>query len=100
MSTPVFNLDGLKMNAPVTAPGGVINADTIFRFTQIGSHVEAHYAGGLVVSGRLIGLLKGDTLEFRYCQLHNDQSLAGGHSNCTLNRDNGESGENIIAQLD
>ena len=41
MSPEAFHLDGLRMNAPVTAPGGVINKDTIFEFTQTGPVAEA-----------------------------------------------------------
>ena len=81
-----FNLDGLRANAPVTAESGVINADTIFEFSQDGDLVEASYAGGQVRAGRLIGRVKGDTLEFRYCQAHDDGSLDGGRSNCELRR--------------
>jgi len=82
-----FNLDGLRANAPVTADIGVINEETIFEFSQDGPIVEARYAGGRVKTGRLIGIIEGDTLEFRYAQVHTDCGLAGGHSRCELRRD-------------
>ncbi|MFT5423975.1 MAG: hypothetical protein ACI89L_001767 [Phycisphaerales bacterium] len=113
-----FNLNGLRMNATTTAPGGVIDSDTVFTFTQDGPHAEAHYAGGRVLSGHLIGTITRDRFEFRYCQRHatpdgSGQELAGGHSRCTLERDDlgklrilerftwadGGTGENIIAEL-
>ncbi len=113
MPTESFNLDGLRMNAPVTAPGGVINAETIFEFTQTGNITEARYAGGRVTVGHLVGVVSGDSLEFRYAQVHDDGSLHGGHSSCTLERADdgkvriverytwagGETGTNVIQEL-
>jgi hypothetical protein len=41
-----ISLHGLRMNATQTAPGGGVNADTIFEFAQSDSGVvEARYAG-------------------------------------------------------
>ena len=85
MSDP-FDLDGLRMNAVETAPNGAINADTIFRFEQTGARVHAEYAGGRVELGHLVGLVRGATFAFRYCQLHDDGTLHGGQSNCELRR--------------
>ncbi len=78
------DLNGLRAHAAVTAPGGVINADTFFEFTQEGDIVEAKYRGGKIVSGYLIGRLRGTELEFRYCQTHTDGVIAGGHSVCQV----------------
>lgn len=78
------DLNGLRAHAAVTAPGGVINADTIFEFTQEGDVVEAKYRGGKIVSGFLIGRLRDQELEFRYCQTHTDGVIAGGHSVCKV----------------
>jgi len=86
MPADAFNLDRLRMNAPVTAPGGVVSADTTFEFSQTGNIAEARYAGGRVTLGRLVGIVTDDTLEFRYAQVHDDGSLHGGHSKCTLER--------------
>ena len=72
------------MIATQTAPGGAINRETVFKFTQSGDVVEASYAGGRITVGRLIGLVQDATLEFRYTQLHDDHTLHGGHSTCQL----------------
>ncbi len=50
-------LDGLRMNAVEAAANGVVDADTIFRFHQVGhsgvissghSHCEVESSGGVV----------------------------------------------------
>lgn len=92
MSEPHFNLDGIRFNAPVTAPNGVINTETIFHFEQDGSHVEARYQGGKVRSGWLVGILEADRLQFRYAQSHADGTIDGGSSDCTLRH----TGEGLI----
>jgi hypothetical protein len=108
-----LHLGGVRAHAAVTAPGGVIDSDTIFEFVQSGDVVEAKYAGGKVVTGYLIGRQHGKQLEFRYCQTHTDGSLAGGHSHCSLRTNDqgkieiveefewatGGTGTNIIRQL-
>ncbi|KAA3611412.1 MAG: hypothetical protein DWQ01_04800 [Planctomycetota bacterium] len=77
-------MDGKRMNVPITGSSGQSNADTVFHFHQEGSTVTAHYAGGTVVHGYLVGLLHGDQLEFRYAQLDTNGKLYGGHSVCEL----------------
>ena len=107
-----YSLDGLQMNAVHTASTGVVNAETIFEFHQTGSHVHASYAGGRVVRGFLVGKVEGARLEFRYCQLHEDGELDGGHSVCELQRSDegllqivehfdwdGGQGTNVIQEL-
>lgn len=113
MSEPAIDLDGLRASAAETAPGGVIDRDTVFEFSQHNDVVEARYAGGKLVAGFLVGRVHGDTLEFRYCQTHTDGTLAGGRSHCTIRRNDqgrieiveefewatGGTGTNIIRQL-
>ena len=84
-----FNLDGLVMNAVETDPNGVIGIDTFFHFRQEGQYVNAEYSGGRVNKGYLVGIVKGDGLRFRYCQLESDASLNGGESKCDLERKDG-----------
>lgn len=81
-----IDLNGLRMNAVQTASGGVVNADTVFEFAQSGERVWATYAGGLVERGYLVGILRDERLEFRYCQVQRDGTLDGGHSRCELRR--------------
>lgn len=107
-----FDLDGLTMNAVRTAPNGVVNADTRFRFEQDGQRVRASYAGGRVERGHLLGVVEGATLEFCYCQTHVDGSMDAGRSQCELRIGeggalqivehfewSGGSGTNIIQEL-
>lgn len=74
------------MNAVQTAAEGVINAETIFSFHQRGERVWATYAGGAIDRGYLVGVVNGNSLEFRYCQSETDGTIAGGHSVCELRR--------------
>lgn len=83
---PGFNLDGLQMNAVETAPNGVIDRDTIFRFAQEREAVWACYAGGRIVRGFLVGVLQDARLTFHYCQLETGATLNNGHSSCDLRR--------------
>ena len=113
MTGAAFNLDGLRMTATVTAPGGAINAETVFEFTQDDGVAEARYAGGRVRIGRLVGFVRGARFEFRYAQVHDDGTLHGGRSACDLERaedgrvrivehyewDDGGAGVNVIEEL-
>lgn len=77
-------LDGVRMNVTQTAAVGVVNAETIFEFSQSGDMVEARYSGGGIVVGRLIGKRTTDQIEFRYIQLTDSGVLDSGQSRCDL----------------
>ena len=81
-----FNLDGVRMNVVKTASTGVVNAETIFDFQQKGHVVTAVYRGGAVIEGRLVGMVDGPQLTFRYCQAEKSGALDGGVSECELQR--------------
>ena len=91
-----ISLEGRTMHASKTAPGGVVNADTIFRFQQTGDMVTAEYAGGGIRRGSLVGLLSNGELHFRYAQLQDDGRLDGGESHCEVEID--ESGRVSIVE--
>jgi hypothetical protein len=76
-----MNLDNRKMRVIHTAPNGVVGPDTIFHFAQVGDIVSAHYSGGRIRTGYLVGTLTGDTLSFRYCQVSDRDTIDGGTSN-------------------
>jgi hypothetical protein len=76
-----MNLHGLKMRVVQTAPNGVVGWDTILEFAQVGNAVTASYSGGRVGIGPLVGILKDDTLSFRYCQISDGDQIDGGSSN-------------------
>ena len=67
-----------------TAATGVVNEETIFHFSQKDQYVEAHYKGGKIRSGSLIGILNKDKLEFCYCQIQTDGTMDHGSSNSIL----------------
>ena len=86
-----LNLNGIQMQVIKTAPTGVIGEGTRFHFTQQGAIVSAHYTGGPVTVGYLVGMLENEKLEFRYAQMSSAGRLDGGHSFCELKRhDNGK----------
>lgn len=107
-----MSLHGRRMHATHTAPNGAIGPDTTFEFTQRGDIVEARYAGGAIKVGSLVGVLAESRLEFRYAQIHQDNSIHGGHSVCEVTRQgdtvriierfqwaNGDEGLNVIEDL-
>jgi len=75
---------GVRMNVVSTDPSGVVNADTIFEFTQEGTTVSATYRGGGVEIGFLVGAYEDNRLSFRYVQREVDGKLDGGHSECDV----------------
>ncbi len=102
------------MNVIVTAPNGIVNAQTIFEFSQLEEVVTAVYAGGQIQKGFLVGILKNEQLRFTYCQLQLNGQLDNGTSDCMLAMENGklrliehfnwgtrngESGVNIFQQI-
>ncbi len=78
------NLHGKRMRVAQTAPNGVVGKGTIFEFSQVGKVVEARYAGGRIATGFLVGLLEGDTLTFRFCQISDGIRVDGGASSGRL----------------
>ena len=79
-----ISLAGLTANAVETDPNGVIGPETVFRFHQEDDQVWAHYEGGKIERGYLVGLIDGDQLRFRYCQIESGGALNGGASVCDL----------------
>jgi len=81
-----ISLNGVKMHVTTTAAEGVVNADTIFTFSQDGPVVTARYAGGKVLAGSLVGVMSAGRLEFQYAQMDLDHRLDGGRSTCEVSR--------------
>jgi hypothetical protein len=67
--------------AVADAGGGAATTDTTFHYAEEDGIVTATYKGGTIRRGFLVGTRSGDSLDFRYVQLHNDGSTATGH--CT-----------------
>jgi hypothetical protein len=81
-----ISLNGIQMRVISTASAGVVNADTLFEFSQEGMVVSAHYTGGKVRLGYLVGLMSPEGLIFRYAQLDTEGRLDGGQSICEITR--------------
>lgn len=84
MRLPSF--DGLRMRAVQTAGAGEVDRDTLFSFAQSGSTVSAHYTGGAVELGYLVGSVATGHLLFRYCQVDRGGEVHGGRSVCEVTR--------------
>ena len=78
--TSVPSLDG-RVFAVADSGGGVATTETTFRYAECDGVVTATYEGGTIRQGFLVGTRDGDSLDFRYVQLHADGSTASGH--CT-----------------
>lgn len=61
-------------------PGAEVNENTVFHFRQMDDVVHADYFGGKVKMGKLIGLLEGDRIRFRYVQVNENGEFHAGHS--------------------
>ena len=81
-----MNLNGRTMRVVQTAPNGIVGKDTIFQFSQTGDIVEARYSGGRIAIGYLVGILVGDLLSFRFCQISDQVGIDGGASRGRLER--------------
>ena len=82
LSDQLPSLDGRAFAADADVAGGDVGPATVFRYREApDGAVEAHYAGGAVRSGHLVGTRDGDTLRFRYTQLRHDGTTASGR--CT-----------------
>jgi dihydrodipicolinate reductase len=67
----MFNYHNKKFCAVSNTPNSETSAQTIFHYRQEGNIVTAHYAGGSVVAGHLIGIVdeKG-VIDMRYHQVN------------------------------
>ncbi|MGB5647005.1 hypothetical protein [Muriicola sp.] len=57
---------------------GTVNKDTVFEFQQTGDLVTATYYGGPIKLGKIIALLKKDTLDMRYHCVTSENELKAG----------------------
>jgi hypothetical protein len=76
----IVSFNGKQMRIVSTAEVGVVNAETLFTFTQERSIVSAHYSGGKVRLDYLVGIISSEILHFRYAQLDTEGRLDGGYS--------------------
>ena len=89
-------LDGALMRTVLAATTAQIGLDTVFCFGSDGATVSAHYGGGPVANGWLVGTIdpptdpperpETGTLRFRYLQVDLNGVIASGHSTADLDR--------------
>jgi hypothetical protein len=75
-----ISLDGRTLVGVENAETGEVSGETRFEFEQHGDRIYAHYAGGDVVDGHLVGTFDGEQWDIRYTQLNADHETATGHS--------------------
>lgn len=86
MDSGLPSLEGRTFRAVAEVDGGEVGTETTFHYLEEDGIVEGTYAGGVIVSGFLVGTRSGDTLDFRYCQLNSDGETSTGHCTATLSR--------------
>ncbi len=80
------DLAGRTFAASTVDGPGDIDDRTRFHYRQDGDVVWADYSGGTVVRGHLVGLRRGDRLDFRYVHLDTAGGTATGHCQSTIER--------------
>ena len=73
-----FNLNNKKFALVTNSENGQVNDETIFHYWQEKDIVTAEYSGGTIRTGKIIALLKGNTLEMLYNCLTTDNELKAG----------------------
>jgi hypothetical protein len=80
-------VDAETVFEPWIRSGGPANgpqAETLAEYHEEGDLIWARYTGGAVRLGHLVGVRRGDALEFRYTQLNTAGESSSGHCVSTL----------------
>lgn len=78
--TEEISLDGRTLVGVVNTEDGEVSGDTRFQFEQEGERICAHYSGGDVIDGHLVGTFDGSEWDIRYSQINSEHETASGHS--------------------
>lgn len=78
--TTDISLDSRTLVGVANSKDGEVSSDTRFEFEQEGARIYAHYSGGDVVDGHLVGTFDGSEWDVRYSQINSNQETANGHS--------------------
>jgi hypothetical protein len=73
------SLEGRRFGALSQVDGGEVGTETVFEYHEDADLIWARYAGGQIRLGQLVGLRRGDELEFRYCQVNWAGDTVTGH---------------------
>ena len=74
------SLDGGTLVGVANTEAGEVSGETRFHFEQEGERIYAHFSGGDVVDGHLVGTFDGRKWDVRYTQLNSEHETATGHS--------------------
>ena len=75
-----ISLDGRTLAGVANSDAGEVSGETRFEFEQEGDRINAHYSGGDIVDGYLVGTFDGQKWDVRYTQLNSNHETASGHS--------------------
>lgn len=75
-----ISLDGRTLVGVANDDEGEVGGDTRFHFEQDGERIHAHYSGGEIVDGHLVGTFDGTRWDIRYVQINEAGETATGHS--------------------
>lgn len=78
------SLDGRRFRHAEMSAEGEGGAATVFEYHEQDGVVWARYQGGAVRLGFLVGVRKGDSLEFRYSQVHDLGGTSNGRCSTTI----------------
>lgn len=78
--TETISLDGRTLVGIANTEHGEVSGDTRFHFDQNGNRIRAHYSGGDIVDGYLVGTFDGTRWDIRYVQINEEGDTATGHS--------------------
>jgi hypothetical protein len=78
------SLNGRRLRLLANTPGGQVDAETEFVFTQEGRLIHARYRGGAIVLGFLVGVADAHAVEFRYVHVDREGAINSGHSVDTI----------------
>ncbi|MBV0903503.1 hypothetical protein [Haloarcula salina] len=78
--TEEISLDGRTLVGTANTEDGEVSSDTRFQFEQEGERIYAHYSGGDIIDGYLVGTFDGREWDIRYSQINSEYDTASGHS--------------------
>lgn len=73
-----YNFNNKTFSLLENSENGKVNADTVFVYEQEGDLVTAEYYGGTIRYGKIIALLKDNTLDMLYQCITTDNELKAG----------------------
>lgn len=80
----MINYNNRQFVSVENTDAGEVSSSTYFHYKQEGNILYADYAGGVIVKGKLIGIVnEDDTLEFRYNHVNTANEIRGGKCKST-----------------